>query len=106
VGYRRIEGRVALLTSSGWRCNFQGGADVEVNLAGETKRARATLLDDPDQVAAIYGRLIDEVGLANANRQLGIKIHVDRKPSHEELIDMIRRSGLSVVWVDVEAQRV
>jgi len=106
VGYRRIEGRVALLTSSGWRCNFQGGADVEVNLAGETKRARATLLDDPDQVAAIDGRLIDEVGLANANRQLGIKIHVDRKPSHEELIDMIRRSGLSVVWVDVEAQRV
>ena len=100
VGYRTIDGRMALLTSSGWRFNFQGGADVEVTLAGERKRARATLLDDPHQVAAIYGRLIDEVGLSNVNR-LGIKIYVDRIPTREELTDMIERSGLSVVWVDL-----
>lgn len=100
VGYRQIDGRIALLTNSRWRFNFQGGAYVEVTLAGERKRARATLLDDPDQMAAIYGQLIEEVGLTNANK-LGIKIHVDRKPSREELTEMIVRSGLSVVWVDI-----
>ncbi|MBA3350438.1 MAG: nitroreductase family deazaflavin-dependent oxidoreductase [Actinobacteria bacterium] len=99
VGYRMIDGRMALLSNTGWRYNFQGGADVEIVVAGETERARATLLGDPDEVAAIYARLIDEVGLGAANR-LGIKVHVDRKPTHDELVGMIERSGLSVVWLD------
>ena len=30
VGYRTIGGRIALLTNSGWRHNFRGGADVQV----------------------------------------------------------------------------
>lgn len=102
VGYRDIDGRMGVLINSRWRLNFRGGADVEVVLAGEPKRARASLLEEPQDVARIYGRLIDEVGLKNANRQLGIKIHVDRRPTYEELVDMIDRSGLAVVWLDLQ----
>ena len=100
VGYRRIDGRLALISDSGWRLNFQGGRDVEITLKGEIVVARASLMADPSEVAQIYEGLIDEVGLFNAARQLGIKLHVDRKPTRDELTDMVRLSGLSVIWLD------
>lgn len=104
VGYRIVNGRVALFTNSGWRHNFEVPLDVEVTIRGERRGARAELLDDPGAVAAIYERLIDEMGLEDASRQLGIKINVDRKPTHEELAGMARESGLSIVWLDVRTE--
>lgn len=101
VGYRRIDGRLALLTNSGWRHNFRDGRDVEIMLDGSVLSARATLLDDPAEVARIYEILIDEVGLDDAARRLGIRIHVDRKPTRDELAVMATRSGLSIIWLDV-----
>lgn len=100
VGFRDIDGRIALLTNSGWRHNFRGGRDVEIVVRGETRPARASLLDDPNEVARIYERLIDEVGLDQATRRLGIKLHVDRVPTTDELADMAEKSGLSVIWLD------
>ncbi len=50
----------------------------------------------------MYRQLIEELGVERARRQLGIRIRVDRVPTHEELHAMTARSGLSVVWVDVE----
>jgi hypothetical protein len=100
VAYRRIDGRIALLTNSGWRHNFRQGRDVEIVLRGETIRARASFLDDPLEVATIYAQLINEHGLNDAPSGLGIKIHVDREPTIDELADMARGSGVSVVWID------
>ena len=100
ISFRRIDGRLALFTSSRWRHNFHGGRDVELTLKGEIVPARATLLDDPTEVARLYGGMIDEIGLANAPRQLGLKIHVDRSPTTAELEEMVRASGLSIVWLD------
>lgn len=48
------------------------------------------------QVPAVYAALIDELGLKNANR-LGIRITVDRAPTHSELADAVRSSRLSVL---------
>ena len=100
VGYRTIDGRIALLTNSGWRHNFRGGADVQVTLKGDTIDARARLLSSPAAVAEIYDRLIGELGWQKAGRELGIRINADRRPTLGELEEMIQKSGLSIVWID------
>ena len=48
-------------------------------------------------MAQAYQRLIDEVGVANAARRLGIRVNVDRAPTRDELVDAVRREHLSVV---------
>lgn len=100
ISYRRIGDKLALFTTSTWRHNFHGGRAVEVVLHGEEVAARASLMDDPDEVAEIYGELIDEVGMKDVSRRLGIKVYVDRKPTTAELAEMVRASGLSIVWLE------
>lgn len=57
-------------------------------------------MDDPAAVAAVYDRLIGEIGWRKAGRELGLRINVDLRPTLEELEDAVLRSGLSVVWID------
>lgn len=101
VGYRRIRGRVTVLSSSPWRVNFRGGRDIAVTFHGQRRSARASLTEDPDAMALLYRQLIDEGGLEDAGRQLGLRINVDRPPTHEELRAMIERSGLAAIWIDL-----
>jgi len=105
VGRRTIDGQLAALTNSGWRVNFRGGAPVEVSLEGEHRRGDAELVEKPEEVARIYANLIEEYGREQAGRRLGIRINVDRMPTHEELVDAIERSGLSLVAVDLGEDR-
>ncbi len=102
VGRRNIGGRLAILTSSPWRLNLRGGAPVEAILEGGLRRRRAELEEDPEEVARVYANLIEEYGHEHAGRRLGIKINVDRMPTHEELVDAIERSGLSVITIGLE----
>ena len=102
VGYHDIEGQPCLLTNSGWRVNFRGGAPVTIVLQGQPRQAQATLVEDPDTVAAIYHDMISELGVKQAQRRLGIRINVDRPPTKEELADAIRHSGLSIVRLDLQ----
>ncbi|MFZ1118173.1 MAG: hypothetical protein WAN44_20355 [Propionibacteriaceae bacterium] len=69
--YHVIDGVVSLLTNSGWRHNFTGGKDIEVTFRGRRQGARAVLIDDADTVAAVYERLIGELGPSRAKRRLG-----------------------------------
>jgi hypothetical protein len=101
VGYRDVSGRMAVLTNSGWRVNFRGGADVQLTLRGRRRPARATLVEDPGEVARVYRDLIEEAGVARAQRRLGIRINVDRVPTQEELEEAAGRHGLSIVYLDV-----
>jgi hypothetical protein len=101
VGYRDVDGRMAVLTNSGWRVNFRGGADVQLTLHGRMHPARATLVEDPGQVARVYRDLIEQVGVARAQRRLGIRINVDRVPTQEELVEAAGRHGLSIVYLDL-----
>ena len=97
VGQRTIEGKLATLTNGPWRVNFRGGAPVDVTLKGEHRGGYAELVKDPEEVARVYVNLIDEYGYEKAGRHLGIRINVNRKPTHEELVDAIKRSGLSFI---------
>ena len=104
VGYRLIEGRIALFTNSGWRHNFGTPADVVVTVHGVKMTARAETMSDPSSVARVYADLIEEMGIEDASRQLGIKVNVSRTPTFDELRDMAERSNLSIVWVDIASQ--
>jgi hypothetical protein len=105
VGRRNIGGRLSILTSSPWRLNLRGGVvEVEATIEGERRRGRAEIEEDPDEVAYVYANLIGEYGYERAGRRLGIKINVDRMPTHEVLVDAIERSGLSVITIDLEGE--
>ncbi len=96
--HRQADGSLLVLTSSGWRVNLRGGpVPVGLTLLGRRVPATAVLDEDPVAVAEVYQRLIDEVGVANAGRRLGIRVNVDRAPTRDELGDAVRREHLSVV---------
>lgn len=95
-----VDGQTAVLTNSGWRWNFEGGHPVTVVVSGERIEARGRLVSDPDAVARVYLDRIDELGTENAARRLGIKVNVDRQPTHDEIADLARGEGLSVIFLD------
>jgi hypothetical protein len=101
AGYHMIDGVVSVLTNSGWRHNFAGGKDIEVTLHGRRQPARAVLIDRPDSVAAVYERLVGELGVRQAERRLGIRINLDRAPTLDELRDAVQRSKLSIVQIQI-----
>ncbi len=90
---------MSVFTNSGWRHNFAGGRNIEVTLKRVRQPAEAVLCDDPDEVAEIYERLIEDLGTDRAARRLGLRFNVDRAPTRDELKDCIRCSGLSIVRV-------
>lgn len=95
------DGRLLVLTTGTWRVNLRGRPDVEVTRRGVRRPAVAELVEDPDAVADVYARLIAEVGRARAVRDLGVRVAVDREPTHAELADAARRDRLSVVRLSV-----
>lgn len=102
VAYRPApDGRLVVLTSSVWRVNLRERPEVEVTLHGLRLPALAELVEDVDAVAEVYGVLIKEMGPANAGRRMGIRINVDRAPTHEELVEAARRDRLCLVYLQV-----
>ena len=100
VGYRPAEdGRLLVMTNSLWRVNLRGTDDLDVTLRGVRMPAHAELVEDPELVATAYQRLINQVGHAKAGRRLGIRINVDRAPTHAELAEAAGREGLSVIYL-------
>ena len=102
VAYRdAADGRLLVLTSSLWRVNLRGRSEVEVTLRGRRLPASAELVEDVDAVARVYQTLISEQGYAKAGRRMGIRINVDRVPTHEELVEAARRDNLSLIYLHV-----
>lgn len=103
VSYQRQpDGRLLVLTSSTWRVNLRGGpTPVELTLLGERVPATAELEERPAVVAEVYGGLIEKLGLDDAGRRLGIRINLDRLPTHDELAEAARREHLSVLLLDL-----
>jgi hypothetical protein len=95
------DGRLLVLTSSGWKVNLRGRPEVEVTLRGVRSPATAELVEDVDAVARVFRALIFEPGDAKAGRRLGIRINEDRVPTLEELVDAARRDGLSLIYLQV-----
>jgi hypothetical protein len=97
VARHELDGVLTVMTNSPWRVNARGGADAEVTSDGRTWRARAELVEDPDAVAAAYRAEIERIGWQRAPRRIGIKLAVDRAPTHEELVDAVHRDHLSLI---------
>ena len=58
-------------TAAGGTTSPAGGTSI-VTLRGVRQPAQAALCDDPDEVAHIYQRLIEDVGTDRAARRLGL----------------------------------
>jgi deazaflavin-dependent oxidoreductase (nitroreductase family) len=101
VGHFTIDGLLTVITNSGWRRNLRDRPDVSVTLRGQRHVGYATVVEDPDAVAAAYLGVIERLGWQAAQRRLGIKISVGRIPTTEELADAVRRSGLSLIRLDL-----
>ncbi|HYO60430.1 MAG TPA: hypothetical protein VEU29_00855 [Actinomycetota bacterium] len=102
VSRQIVAGRLCTFTDGSWRHNVRGGAALEVTIDGKTKPARAELEEDPGRIARVFLDRIETDGVREAQRTLGIRVRVDRNPTLHELRDEILRSGLSIVYVDVE----
>jgi hypothetical protein len=90
VGYHELDGDVLILTASAWRVNLRGGADVELVHDGESRRMRAELIEDADEVARIYAALIQQIGLDEVKATtIGLEVLVDRMPTTEEIRDAV-----------------
>ena len=100
TGVHDLDGREVSLTNSGWRWNFEGGREIEMVRAGKRQKVMATLVTDPDEVARVYSDMIDRLGVEGAPRRLGIRINVDGRPTHAQLVDLAEREGLSLVYLD------
>lgn len=103
VARQTAGGRLCTFTDGAWRHNLRGGAAIEVTLDAATKPAHAELEEDPGTIARVFLDRIEDVGVREAQRTLGIRVRVDRDPTLHELRDAILQSGLSIVYVDVEA---
>ncbi len=100
VAYRTTEGGPLLvLTNSVWRLNLRAASEVELTWHGRRRPATARLVEDPDEVAEVYGALIAATDPRKAGRRMGIRINVRRAPTHEELAEAARREGLSLVYL-------
>lgn len=97
VTAHRMNGELYSLTGARWRHNFRSGADVEVTLDGRTRPMRGELVEDPDAVAAIYARRIDDLGVKRAQRMIGIKVHTLTTPTAGALAEAVRRYHLSAI---------
>ncbi|MFK5636148.1 MULTISPECIES: nitroreductase/quinone reductase family protein [unclassified Ornithinimicrobium] len=84
VGRHVHEGQLVASAGGAWRRNLAGGAALEVTLDGRRRPAHGELVDDPYEVAQIFGDLLSQLGWKRANR-LGLKLNVDRAPTTSEL---------------------
>lgn len=89
VGYHELDGDGVILTASGWKSNLRGGADVEVMHNGHGIPMRAELIEEPHEVARIYGALLRRVVLSKAKLAIGLEVTGDRIPTEEEIEEAI-----------------
>jgi len=89
VAYHVLDGNGVVLTSRAWKANLRGGADVEVVHRGARIPMRAELVEDPHEVARIYGTLLRRVGAEKAKLTVGLEVAGKRLPTDEEIEEAV-----------------
>jgi hypothetical protein len=100
VGYYLVDGVMTVLTDSAWRHNVAEPTEVAATVAGVRRPFRASLQDDPDEVAGVLAGLVARLGVTGPGRRLGLRVRVDRPPTRDELADLVRRTGLTAVRLE------
>jgi hypothetical protein len=97
IALYEVDGARVITTAARWRANLRGGADVLLLHRGTTSPMRATLIEDPDQVADTYARLLAAVGVQRS-RRVGLRVAGERMPSHAELVAAVggRRAAITL----------
>jgi hypothetical protein len=91
VEYHELDGEPLIFTASGWKRNLRGGADVELVHDGRRLPMRAELIEDADEVARIYERLLRQLGVAHVKAtKIGLDVKVDRVPTCDEIARAVR----------------
>ncbi|CAA9217780.1 MAG: hypothetical protein AVDCRST_MAG93-306 [uncultured Chloroflexia bacterium] len=101
VGRHKVGGKLVVplgTTGRRWRLNLRRGAPVVVTMEGRHLRGRGELVEDPEEAARVYELLLDRIGLKNA-RRLGLRVNVDRRPTEDELKDVL--AGRGVVRIEL-----
>ncbi len=96
--YHEVDGRMLVVTQGRWRHQVSGGATVGVTLHGKRRRAHAEVQEDPDEVAAVYKRLLGP-DLENAG-SLDLVVKEHREPTLEELKALT--AGTALVYLELE----
>jgi hypothetical protein len=101
TGYHDLDGVPSVLTNSGWRVNFRGGAGYR----GDPPRPAATGAGDPGRGPAHGGGGQpggDRPGrLAGGPASPGHPHQRRPSPTQDQLTDAIRDAGLSIVRLDL-----
>jgi F420H(2)-dependent quinone reductase len=98
VEYHEVDGRMAVLSTGRWPNDVRGGADVTIQLGGKPKRARADVVDDPDEVTRIYQKLLAHVGFDKAEK-IDLVVKERREPTFDELKAAV--AGTSIVFLEL-----
>lgn len=86
VEYHELDGEPLILTASRWRANLRGGADVELVHGARRLPLRAELIEDADEVATVYERLIEQIGIAKAKAtKIGLEVTGEEMPTHQQI---------------------
>lgn len=96
--YHEVDGRMLVVTQGRWRHQVSGGATVVVTLRGKRHRARAELVESPDEVAVVYKKLLGP-GLENA-ASLDLVVKEHREPTLDELKALT--AGTAIVYLELE----
>jgi hypothetical protein len=96
VGRHQSDGTLTVGAAGTWRRNLRGGATVRIVLDGRDREARAELEEEPDRVAQVYKRLLDQYGIRKA-RALGLKVNLDRLPTLEELKPAVSGRAIATI---------
>jgi hypothetical protein len=86
VAYHELDDEPLILTSSGWKANLRGGADVEFLHEGRRVPMRAELIEEAEEVGRVYEALLQRDGLEHAKpTRIGLEVEGDRIPTCEEI---------------------
>lgn len=101
IGYRMMDGVITGFTGAPWRSNLHGGAPVEVSLEGRHFKARAETIEDPDEVARHFQRVLEQDGRGRmVQRREALKFSGDRMPTLEEIKEAVRGRWLIRIHPD------
>ena len=101
VGVLSVRGRRIITSRRSWQCELQRRHGLRrAARRGMAARAGGTRPRRRRDRRPVQRTDRDVRVAANAPRRLGLRINVDRAPTHEELVDAVRRIKLSIIHID------